>query len=206
MKYPHIHSKRIKLWTIQPIAIYEELVEKGEVNVFGSEFANSDPKHLYGYEWLISQMNQRIGESPHPNQYPMWAWFQWLHHNGQMPDMRRYGLAKGEKNVRLTIEMDREDVLLSDFEMWHNVFQFQIPVIHDHNFFKDLSDEDLPYLGYGEVLFPNLSERHQNLIKNTWENIFSLNHGLSWHSKRIQATFWTLKLSDVKKVEYFTGR
>lgn len=97
MKYPHIHSKRIKLWTIQPIAIYEELVEKGEVNVFGSEFANSDPKHLYGYEWLISQMNQRIGESPHPNQYPMWAWFQWLHHNGQMPDMRRYGLAKVRK-------------------------------------------------------------------------------------------------------------
>lgn len=206
MKHPHINSNRIRLWTIKPLSIYEALLENGEVAVFESEFANSDPKFLYGYEWLIDQMKRRIGESPHPNQYPMWAWFQWMNYNQNKPDMRKYWLEKGEKNVRLTIEMDRKDVLLSDFELWHNVFCHQIPVIADPNFLKTIPEDDLPYLGYSETSFPDLSEKHQNLIKSTWDNIFNLNISESWHSKSIQATFWNLRLEDVKKVELFTGR
>lgn len=206
MKHPHINNDRIRLWTIQPLTIYEALLEKGEVAVFESEFAKSDPKFLYGYEWLIDQMKRRIGPSPQANQYPMWAWFQWSNYNQNKPDMRKYCLPKGEKNVRLTIEMDRKDVLLSDFELWHNVFWHQIPVIGDKDFLKTIPEDDLPYLGYSETAFPDLSAKHQNLIKDTWSNIFNLNIAESWHTKSIQATFWSLRLSDVKKVEFFTGR
>lgn len=206
MKQRHINNDRIRLWTIQPLSIYEALLKKGEVAVFESELANLDPKFLYGYEWLIDQMKRRIGQSPHPNQYPMWAWFQWLNYNENKPDMRKYCLPKGEKNVRLTIEIDSKDVLLSDFDLWHNVFSYQIPVLGDSDFLKTIPEDDLPYLGYSEELFQNLPEKHQNLIKNTWDNIFDLNITESWHNKSIQATFWSLKLSDVKKVEYFTGR
>lgn len=206
MKHPHINNDRIRLWTIQPLSIYEALLEKGEVAVFESEFANSEPKFLYGYEWLIDQMKSRIGPSPHPNQYPMWAWFQWLNYNENKPDMRKYYLPKGEKNVRLTIEMDRKDVLLSDFELWHNVFCHQIPVIGDTDFLKTIPEDDLPYLGYSETAFPDLSAKHQDLIKDTWNNIFNLNVAESWHTKSIQATLWSLRFSDVKKVELFTGR
>lgn len=206
MKHATIHSERIQLWTIQPVEIYEKLLKDGEVSVFNSALADADPKHLYGYEWLIDQMNQRIGPSPQPKQYPIWAWFQFENYTNNKPDIRKYRLPKGEKNVRLTVEMDRKDVLFSDVELWENVFAHQIPVIGDPDFLKNIPDEDLPYLGYSDDLFPNLSEKHQNLIKSTWPNIFNLNIGKSWHSKRIQATFWTLKLSNVKKVEYFTGR
>jgi len=200
MKHPHINSERIRLWTIQPMSIYEELLDKGEVAVFDSGFAKSDPKFLFGYEWLIDQMHQRIGESHYPKQYPFWAWFQWQDYNKNIPDMRRYPLPKGEKHVRLMIEMPRENVLLSDFDDWHNVFDYQIPVINDADFFKNIPDEDLPYLGYGDDSFFDLPDKYQQLIKSTWSNIFNLNRRKSWHTKRIQATFWTLKLSDVKKV------
>lgn len=206
MKYPHINNETLRLWTIQPLSIYEELLEKGEFAVFDSEFAKSDPKHLQGYEWLIKQMQRRIGESPYPNQYPIWAWFQYENFKRNKPDMRSYSLPKGEKHVRLTIELAKSDVLLSDFDKWHNVFSYQIPVIGSLEFLKSIPDEDLPYLGYGDDLFPDLPKKYQNLIMSTWTNIFDLNIGKSWHSKSIQATFWTLKLSDVKKVEHFTGR
>lgn len=206
MKHPNIKNEILQMWTIQPVSVYEELLEKGEFSVFESAFAQSDPKHLYGYEWLIDQMNKQLGQSPKPNQYPIWAWFQYLNYTQNKPDMRQYQLPKGEQNVRLTIELPRAAVLLSDFETWHNVFAYQIPVIGGPEFLKSIPDEDLPYLGYSDDLFPDLSEKHQNLIKSTWPNIFNLNIGESWHTKRIQATFWTLKLSDVKKVEYFTGR
>lgn len=205
MKHQSINSEKLTLWTIQPLHIYEELVKKGEIAVFESELANSDPKHLYGYEWLINQMKERIGMSPQPNQYPFWAWFQYRNFKQNRPDMRSYRLPKNEKNVRLTLEMNRKDVLLSDMELWENVAFHQIPVIGDADFLRTIPDEDLPYLGYSDDLFPDLSEKHQNMIKSTWPNIFNLNIGESWHTKRIQATFWTLKLGDVKKVEYFTG-
>lgn len=182
------------------MSIYEELLEKGEVAVFDSGFAKSDPKFIFGYEWLIDQMHQRIGESHYPNQYPFWAWFQWENYNKNIPDMRKYRLPKEEKHVRLMIEMAREDVLLSDYDDWHNVFAYQIPVINDADFLKYIPEDDLPYLGYSDDSFFDLSDKHQQIIKNTWSNIFNLNKGKSWHTKRIQATFWTLKLSDVKKV------
>lgn len=206
MKHPHINNEKLRLWTIQPLSVYEELCSKGEFIVFDSEFAKADPKHLYGYEWLIKQMRQRIGESHYPNQYPIWAWFQYENFKQNKPDMRKCSLPKDEKHVRLTIELAKKNVLLSDFDEWHNVFSYQIPVIGSPDFLKSVPEDDLPYLGYSDDLFPDLPAKHQNLIESTWPNIFDLNIGKSWHSKRIQATFWTLKLSDVKKVEYFTGR
>lgn len=205
MNHALITSKRFTLWTIQPISIYEALIEKGEVAVFESASANADPKHLYAYEWLIDQMHDRIGPSHSPKQYPFWAWFQWLNYKKNKPDLRSYRLPIGEQFVRLTLEIDSGDVLLSDFNSWENIYAYQLPVLADANFLKNIPEEDLPYL-YSEDLFQDQSEKHQNIIKQTWPNIFNLNIGKSWHSKRIQATFWTLKLSDVKKVEHVIGR
>lgn len=205
MTYQSINNEKVILWTIQPLTTYEELLQKGEVAVFESELASADPKHLYAYEWLIDQMKERIEESPYPKQYPIWAWFQYRNIKQNRPDMRTYRLPNKEKNVRLTLEMNRKDVLLSDLILWENVAFHQIPVIGDSDFLRNIPYEDLPYLGYSDSPFLELSEKHQNIIKSTWPNIFNLNIGDSWHTKRIQATFWTLKLSDVKKVEYFTG-
>ena len=209
-------QKTLRLWTIQPLSIYEDLLKHGEVSTFGSEIANDDPKHLLGYQWIINQMNKRIGLSPSPGQYPIWAWYQWIDHYQAKPDMRIYHLPKGEKHVRLTLEIPLSELLLSDFIEWNNVFSYQTAVMGDLDYIKSIPEDELQYLNEADDLFPDLPKPHQDFIVRSWENIFIpatdklFQHILidqqPWHDKRIQATFWTLKLSHVKKVEYFTGR
>ena len=51
----------------------------------------------------------------------------------------------------------------------------------------------------------------KNKIQKSWQRIFDMNYApkdISWYfeKKSIQATFWSLKLSEVIKVDKFTAR
>lgn len=116
----------MKLWTIQPIEWYEKfLIEEkiyGERNYVESNF-------LLGYEWLIKVMEERIGTRPLNDCFPIWAWYQYSSVDKKRPDLRETGhLEKGEVGVRIEIEKDDNEVLLSDYELWH--FPLGLHLLH----------------------------------------------------------------------------
>lgn len=51
----------MKLWTIQPIEFYNELIRNGEIHCF-EEYVDSDFKK--SYDWLIIQMEKKLAKAP----------------------------------------------------------------------------------------------------------------------------------------------
>ena len=89
------------LWTIQDEAAFEVFQKTGVLR--------ADPNHLIfdgefkdAYDWMASQMRQRIGPAPAGVQYPVWAWYQWEGKRKRM-DLRQSGYAKrGTPMVQIT--------------------------------------------------------------------------------------------------------
>ena len=106
------------LWTIQPEAVYEEILSTG---VYHCDFSKSSLSEWERqYDWLVEQMKKRIGPPPNGVSYPVWAWHTWEGVR-KKPDLRRerWGNGwKGERFVCLEIDVPDKDVLLSDFDSW----------------------------------------------------------------------------------------
>lgn len=197
----------MKLWTIQPVEFYEELYQK-DVIYTSSEFI--DPSFKRAYKWLIPQMEQRIGKRPFKNAYPIWAWFQF---NGQLkkrPDLRLGGyLPKGQKGVRIEFEKKESHVLLSDFDLWHyvlNFFYLADDEQQDETINRIFETKKIPF---GNAR--NYPSELKKIIEDSWPKIFDMSYefeysSLAYSKKSIQATFWSLKKEEIKKVDFFTGR
>ena len=69
---------------------------------------------------MMNQMEKRIGKSEIDNQYPIWAWYQHQDISKRRPDLRKSGhLPIGTAGVRIEFEKNYQQVLLSDFVLWH---------------------------------------------------------------------------------------
>lgn len=64
------------------------------------------------YGWLKGQMEKRV--SLYQGDYPVWLWT-------EKPESFEGHLPYGQKGVLLTVDLPEEQVLLSDFDMWHFV-------------------------------------------------------------------------------------
>lgn len=65
----------MRLWTIQGIEIYEQLVKEGVTYCTKPAWGDED-NFVYAYHWMAEQMRKRIGEPPIEGiEYPLWAWY-----------------------------------------------------------------------------------------------------------------------------------
>ncbi|MBI6874651.1 DUF3841 domain-containing protein [Clostridium aciditolerans] len=137
----------MKFYTVQHIDAWRESKKKGYLEG-NKEFAiDGFEKH---YSWMMEQMHKKL--SKYNGDYPVWLW-------SQKPDRKRVEqnyLEKDTKGVLLEAELDRADVLLSDFEAWHVVL---------NNGFFSISEEEY-----------ELWEQNKcNILKEeSWERIFDL--------------------------------
>ena len=70
------------------------------------------------YDWMVGQLEQRVKNYPR-KKYPIWAWYH------PKPGLRRSGhLPCGTSGVRIEFLVSSDRVLLSDFEAWHGVLNF----------------------------------------------------------------------------------
>lgn len=194
----------MRLWTIQPIEVYQELMNKGvfSCNPNKSKYL-SDIDFIQmreSYDWLVTQMDKRGIVHPEGINYPIWAWHtrDWKY---KKPDLRNSGFdTKGKKCVCIEFEIPDEKVLLSDFDEWHNVLN-RMPIDSSSN----EKEFDEFYAWYDTI---SQFEKEKYMIES-WNQIFDLTPiNTKWRSKGkwIQATFWQLRLEDVKDVRFFTCR
>jgi hypothetical protein len=183
------------LWTSQEEAVYNELLKTG---VYRCDLNLSSMKDCREkYDWLVRQMKQRIGPPPDKVTYPVWAWYQ-QQGKHRKPDLRRERWevgCDGERFACLEIEIPDREVLLSDFDAWCMLLSdFLI---------SDTEEEDRCLEAQYEALSP--SEKRRMKDKN-WERVFDLsplNNGWARRGYEIQATFWELRLEQVRDVRFF---
>ncbi len=199
----------MKLWTIQPIEWYEALLDM-KIIYGDKKLIEEADFNLDAYHWMMQQMDKCIGVRPFPDCYPVWAWYQYNDAKRKKPDLRRCAhLQKGLKGVRIEIEKNDKNILLSDFDLWHfplNQWNISDNEEEDNAFDKMLEEEE------GEnARFSHLPSTIKKQIVKTWDKIFDMDYSeeyatLPKECKSIQATFWTLSVDEIVKVEYFTAR
>jgi len=114
---------KVKLWTILEEKGWQELQTKG---VFKGKAEFVEPDFKEAYDWMKVQMKKRIGPPKSNDQYPVWAWYQYINEKKKRPDLRSTSfLPTGTKGYRVEIEKEEKDVLLSDFQLWDSPLSYK---------------------------------------------------------------------------------
>lgn len=192
----------MRLWTIQGIEIYEQLVKEGVTYCTKPAWGDED-NFVYAYHWMAEQMRKRIGEPPIEGiEYPLWAWYQYDSAKKNKPPRSPKDVSEGV-SAYMEIEIPEDEVLLSDFDDWHSPLN-RGPVRNWKEIWKkiDLQDKiagrSLDFMDYPQDL--------RQEIEDSWEGIFELNireKGVRHkRNKSIQATFWALYPENIVSVEF----
>lgn len=195
------------LWTIQTPEAVEVLQRTG---LLVTDVAKTDEDFRDAYGWLATQMRRRIGKPPVASSLPLWAWHTWQGGRAR-PDLRSAGhLPPGSQGARIEFAIDPGSVLLSDFELWHYVLNYNYlatSMKDDRAFEQKLKIAGLACIALRSLPDPQLHQR----IRESWVRIFDLEHtvrGIT-HARAdrcIQATFWALPLESVRRITWFKAR
>jgi len=205
------------VWTIQSYQVWEKLQQDGLLYGPGPDLiglGDESWEWRIAYEWIAEQMERRIGKRPKPDMYPLWAWYQWRDATHRKPDLRSPDhLAPGTRGVRLACEIPNDQILLSDFMLWHHALNYgylSLSQAEEEAFEAELALRGVIHT-YEEPLSDPIS--HQKIL-DSWQRIFDLESGgdPDWlgdqrqEEKAIQGTFWQLSLDQVREITVFTSR
>ena len=185
------------LWTIQPIEIYEDLIQSGayDVDITKTMMQYFDEP----YKWLIQQMCDKVGEPVDDEAAPIWAWHTY-HGQRKKPDFRhaRWEFGKeGDLFACIECEIPDEEVVLSDFDSWS--------IILLDGLLSDSENEDKRISKEYEMLSDREKEEYKH---ENWKRVFDITPiDNEWirRGEDIQATFWTLKKEQIRKATFFKG-
>ena len=192
----------VRLWTLQPILVWEELRQHGSLYVDPVHHSDVDDFQKKAYEWLREQTAQRIpGYRGH---YPWWA-------NDFKLDLRsqRKAFGKpGERYVRLELAVPQEQVLLSAYGAWHCVLnRWYLPYATDPDGWDQESaawEAELTVQGI-DRWSSALPEPYHSRMVASWNRIFDADD--LRETNTIQATFERLALENVVTVtEYIVQK
>ena len=197
------------LWTIQSFDAWQTLLTAG---ILHCDAQFSKKEHIPAYRWMGVQMDQRLSANrPADHIFPLWAWYQWNGEQKRKPDLRCSGhLTPGQKGIRITCQISDEQVLLSDFLLWHYVLNgWYLPISKADSdaLTARMNAERLSGHKDKLILEPGL----KRVIRKSWERIFDLewtgqDMAFPRKKKSIQAAFWELRLEQVTRVDQFLAR
>lgn len=215
----------MRLWTIQDERVMDDLESKGvyavdPVNTMPYMWGDEDEPNFHEmicYRWMAHQLALK---SPRPDgvKFPIWAWKRYDKDHDK-PDMRSWTTDEPEKVVRLTLDVPDDDIIVSDFELWH------MPL--NCGFCSYSREEDEQFDAWCESVGIDRFQRDiwdfskhshdlheaRRRVFRSWERIIDPDPDLfdeDWAGKvsenSLQAVFWVIKSEYVKKVEHFTTR
>jgi len=160
---------------------------------------------------MRDQMRSRLGPPSSYSDLPLWAWYQWESSVRVRPDLRCSGhLPTGQSGVLIELDIDALQVLLSAFELWHYILNYQYLPASGKDWRRfDALLEDLGSWTPSEV--PVRNRAFHRAIRESWTRIFDLHWSRrkiasAFARKAIQATFWRLPLDRVRSFTVFRAR
>lgn len=207
------------LWTIQNHAAYATLLETGLLRASEEHalFASDEEVFRMAYDWMARKMVETGIQPPAGVRYPVWAWYQW-EGKRKRRDLRSRGLGlRGEKYVQLTINVPENQVLLSDFDMFHSVLNKSYLSVDEAD--DEAFDQEFAAAGYSWGEWQNVEiqteamQQFRRRIEQSWDRIFDLSNPqgddwtvLPWDRRTIQATLWEVRQEQVIKAEVYVAR
>ena len=188
----------VTLWTVMPKSVYQTTILSNGVYLCNDNkcrFMREDKKIEKAYNWLSEKMKQLIGNPIDPNtKHPVWAWYQ-LRNKQERPDLRWIEF-KGYREPMVLIEFckNRQDILLSDEPRWTYGPLNDCPCWSMN---KQTCNQERNW--YYELDVP--PESKETWKKETWNRVFDVSN-----TEHIQATFWQLQRSEIKKVWIFNEK
>lgn len=194
----------MRLWTLQPPEVWEELESTGRFVCDENKSENlKDRPFIIAYDWLVSKMKEKIGLPPVDVKYPIWAWHSWNGKN-KKPDLRRSEFQFGKKGTRwvcIELEISDDKVVLSDEPSW------SCYVLNGDYFNTEVTDDKWEEK---EEWFDNLPNEEKEKIRvSSWDNVFDVEpfeNDFCSKGMYVQATFWELKKEYVKNHTYFVSK
>jgi len=188
----------VRVWTIQPV---EVLVQLRENRVLHTNPGCIPKEFHHAYDWMRAQMRQRLAH--YDGHYPWWGW------HTPRPDLRQSAhLPHGTQGVRLELQIDPTEVLLSDFDAWHSVL--------NHGYLAlNVEEGEVWYQRFeaavlNQRLWPPPEPWYTGIL-TSWERVFDLvalatSENSQPGPRYIQATFETLRLANVRQATCFVTR
>jgi hypothetical protein len=191
----------MQVWTIQPMAVWEQLRQRGHLRVDEARLPYGD--HVpEAYQRLTRQLALRLPE--YPGTLPWWA-------HCRKPDLRwfRHHTPRGQPEIRLEIEPRPGDHLTFPCWAWDTIHsrQYVAPTYPEYAAWTAALRQAVP----DEDTWP-LPEPWRSQLEASWERLFD--PGLParpWDGFRIggagsrEAVLTLLRLDDVRKVTPFIG-
>lgn len=171
---------------MQRIEAYKEMQEKGILEG-KEEFAWDYFRNPY--KWMMKQMSKRI-QGYDGFTYPIWIW-------KRRPNRNEKALFnKGTRGVILKLEIPDDQILWSDFSLWHSVLN-NSPVVDNEQQWKEY-----------------LKDKENYPVEETWEKIFDFeylrNGDKDWfgvfNEEWIQGVTPRITMNHVKKVTRFIAK
>lgn len=198
----------MRLWTIQPLAVWQILERDGvfHTDPAQSEFVDDYPE---GYDWIVRRLRQHAGPEPEGCKLPIWAWYRWQGAARAKPDLRKVRHESTGEWVRIEVEIGEVDVLLSDFVAWYYCMCYwYLPSSEEdgHRLEKELERKGQNFYRTKPLPDPAYHAR----IEQSWDQILDLEWSCPDGSyvndiKWVQAVFWELRREQVRDVTHFRG-
>jgi hypothetical protein len=159
---------------------------------------------------MIEKMENNIGQRPNKSVYPIWAWYQSKNNKVKRPNLRSTGfLPKGTKGVRIEFDKPENQILLSDFALWHfplNYWHIADNEKEDLEFHKLLKEYKVNFIDKEKYPF-----ELRKVVENSWNKILDMHYHSGYVAdkfidKKIQATLWCIKSSEITKVDFFNAK
>lgn len=194
----------MKLWTVQPEEVYNELKnnniyfckEKQSPYLYNDD-GTKENIFYNAYDWLAKKMTEIIGPPPENIHFPVWAWYRydWQEKPFSLEEAAK-DISNDKNYYLLEIEVPENEVLLSDFDAWHYVL---------NNWYIDDSMNEIESDKISNEFKKLPMQKQEELTKESWNKIFDISkfeNDWKVQGRYVQATFWELKPKYIKSVQY----
>jgi hypothetical protein len=160
------------------------------------EHSEQEPSFKLAYEWMKDSMDEAGVKGRQPGINPWWCWI-------RMGDgyVKPTSLNADEDFVLLELSLSPDQVLLSDFHMWHVPLNYWI---HAEGETEEAFERELSAVGLDIYRDKPLPEPFHTQVQDSWRAVFSLDvesgYTCQLSDKSIQGVFWRLTPDIIKGI------
>jgi hypothetical protein len=187
---------RITAWTFIPRAIAPRVLN-GTIQRCPMAFSDDEPLYKMAYEWMKNAMTESGLDGHEPGFNPWWCWIR-VGDGQVMPTSMQ---ADSSSHVLLELSLSPDQVLLSDFHMWHVPLNYWI---HAEGETEEAFERELSAVGLDIYRDKPLPEPFHTQVQDSWRAVFSLDvesgYTCQLSDKGIQGVFWRLTPDIIKGI------